>query len=111
MPGLELTVLCNNKEQDGVYFNSGVSSCESKNDVRLYIDAVKTSETGHSYDLMAAPVFGDQLNMSVMEYPMEDGTVIRDTTYSYSCITGLPIYTDGKIQNMCVLRTIHSGNQ
>lgn len=96
MPGLELTVLCNNKEQDGVYFNSGVSSCESKNDVRLYIDAVKTSETGHSYDLMAAPVFGDQLNMSVMEYPMEDGTVIRDTTYSYSCITGLPIYTDGK---------------
>lgn len=96
MPGLDLTILCNDKEQDGIYFYPGKSSGESKNDVSLYIDAVKTSETGHSYDLMAAPMFGDELNMSVMEYPMEDGTVIRDTTYSYSCITGLPIYTDGK---------------
>lgn len=96
MPGLDLTILCNDKEQDGIYFYPGKSSGESKNDVSLYIDAVKTSETGHSYDVMAAPMFGDELNMSVMEYPMEDGTVIRDTTYSYSCITGLPIYTDGK---------------
>lgn len=96
MPGLDLTILCNDKEQDGIYFYPGKSSGESKNDVSLYLDAVKTSDAGHSYDVMAAPMFGDELNMSVMEYPMEDGTVIRDTTYSYSCITGLPIYTDGK---------------
>ena len=96
MPGLDLTILCNDKEQQGMYFYPVKPSGENKNDVCLYIDAVKSSETGHSYDVMAAPMFGDKLNMSVMEYPMEDGTVIRDTTYSYSCITGLPIYTDGK---------------
>lgn len=96
IPGLDFTILCNDKEQQGIYFYPGVSSCESRNDVSLYIDAVKTSETGHSYDVMAAPMFGDELNMSVMEYPMEDGTVYRDTTYSYSCIMGLPVYTDGK---------------
>lgn len=95
MPGLDLTILCNDKEQDGIYFYPGKSSSESKNDVSLYIDAVKTSDAEHSYELMAAPMFGDELNMSVMEYPMEDGTVYRDTTYSYSCITGLPVYTDG----------------
>ena len=96
MPGLDFTILCNDKEQDGMYFYPGKSSGESKNDVSLYIDAVKASETGHSYDLMAAPMFGDKLNMIVMEEPMEDGTVYRDTTYSYSCIMGLPVYTDGK---------------
>lgn len=96
MPGLDLTILCNDKEQDGMYFYPGKSSGESKNDVSLYIDAVKTPETEQSYDLMAAPMFGDKLNMIVMEEPMEDGTVYRDTTYSYSCIMGLPVYTDGK---------------
>lgn len=94
MPGLDLTVLCNDKEQDGIYFYPVKPSGENKNDVCLYIDAVKSSETGHSYDVMAAPMFGDELNMSVMEYPMEDGTVIRDTTYSYSCIKGLTVFTD-----------------
>lgn len=96
MPGLDLTILCNDKEQDGMYFYPGKSSSESKNDVSLYIDAVKIPETEQSYDLMAAPMFGDKLNMIVMEEPMEDGTVYRDTTYSYSCIMGLPVYTDGK---------------
>ena len=41
MPGLDLTILCNDKEQDGIYFYPGKSSSESKNDVSLYIDAVK----------------------------------------------------------------------
>lgn len=96
MPGLDLNILYNDKELDGIYFYPCKSSGESKNDVSLYIDAVKTSETGHSYDVMAAPMFGDKLNMSVMEYPMEDGSVERDTTYLYSCIMGLPVYTDGE---------------
>ena len=95
MPGLDFTILCNNKEQDGLYFDPGKPSDKSKNDVSLYIDAIKATDTKHSYNLIAAPMFSDKVDTNIMEYPMEDGSIERDTTYSYSYIIGIPVYTDG----------------
>lgn len=98
MPGLDLTIMCNNKEMGGMYFIPFRPDMESTGRVSLYIDAPKTAdaaEKGYSYDLMAAPMFGDERHEIVEEWPMEDGTVQRNVTYAYSYIYGLPVFTDG----------------